>query len=66
MTQYKTTEFKDSDIPIHRVAKLEYPERLRLAELELVKLREFVQWVADHSNDPTVVQEARARARGAK
>ena len=31
---------------------------------ELKRLREFVQWVADHSNDPAVVREAKAH--GAK
>lgn len=40
------------------IVRPEYPERLRLAETELVRLREFVQWVAHHSNDPAVVREA--------
>jgi stringent starvation protein B len=31
---------------------------------ELKRLRAFVQWVADHSNDPAVVREAKAH--GAK
>lgn len=39
-------------------------ERLRVAESELVRLREFIQWVADHSIDPLVI--IRARQHGAE
>lgn len=46
-------------IPIHKRVKQPYSERLRIAESELVRLREFVQFVADHSNDPGVVAEAK-------
>ncbi len=49
----------ETTIPIQKVIRQPYPERLRLAETELVRLRDFVQWVADHSNDPGIVAEAR-------
>ncbi len=50
---------KQTTIPIHKVVKQPFPDRLRIAEAELVRLREFVQFVADHSNDPGVVAEAK-------
>lgn len=42
-------------------AKTILPEHTLMMEAadEMVRLRKFVQWVADHSNDPAVVQEAR-------
>ena len=50
------------------------PEKMKVAAPEcgwcedaaeqIIALRKFVQWVADHSNDPAVVQEAKAH--GAK
>jgi hypothetical protein len=33
-------------------------------EGELARLRAFVQWVADHSNDPGIVAEARKMGAG--
>lgn len=41
------------------IVRQSYPDILRIAEAELVRLREFVQFVADHSNDPSIVKEAR-------
>ena len=52
------SKFNDADIPVHRVVRTPYPEQLRAAHVELIRLRDFVQWVADHSNDPAVVREA--------
>ena len=55
----QTTDFTDADIPVHRVVRTPYPEQLRAAHAELVRLREFVQWVADNCIDTVVAAEAR-------
>lgn len=49
----------DSSNTTIKVKKLTDLERARIAEAELVRLREFVQFVADHSNDIGIVTEAR-------
>lgn len=50
------------DRPLTNAEKQARQRKARDAELK--RLRAFVQWVADHSNDPAIVREAKAH--GAK
>lgn len=51
MTKIELTEAVPASYHLHEITKL---------EAEVARLRAFVKWVQDHSNDPGVVLKATA------